>query len=197
MTLAAPGGALSQDQPMPYLCLHGQSILPCFGGEEGDDRPYRLTMLPLPYLGLGNGRFLFLRHEMSWQFIQSKLQSPILLTGRCRWGRLQRFFSWEVNKIVIQDDLTLHANRLPAAVEMVYPTVFTAFELVALGDGRFRISPSPVLTTLTLDSQQGELEILPGYTPVGPVQTVREALPWQSSQTSYQRRYTISWPEQP
>ncbi len=196
MTLAAPGGALSQDQPMPYLCLHGQSILPCFGGEEGDDKPYRLTLLPLPYLGLGNGRFLFLRHEMSWQFIQANLQPPILLIGRCRWGRLLRYFRWEANKIVIEDSLTLHANRLPAGVETVYPLVFTAFELAALADGRFQITPSSVPAILTLKGQQGKLDILPGYTPAGSTQTVREALPWPISQTSFQRRYTISWTEQ-
>jgi hypothetical protein len=193
MTLSAPGGALSQDQPMPYLCLHRQSILPCFGGEEGNDQPYQLTTLPLPYFGLGNGRFLFLRHEMGWQFIQSKHQPPILLAGRCRWARLQRFFRWEINRIVIQDSLTLNLNRLPARVETVYPLVFTAFELEKLDNGRFQINPSPVATTLALEGQQGKLEILSGYTPVGPTRTVREALAWRPEQSSYHRRYTISW----
>ncbi len=192
MTLAAPGGALSQDQPMPYLCLRGQSILPCFGGEAGDDQLYQLTTLPLPYFGVDNGRFLFLRHEMKWQFSPSQSQ-PILLTGRCRWGSLQRFFSWESHKIIIQDLLTLPAQALPAGVNTVYPLVFTAFELMAMGDGRFQIIPSPVSTTLTLTGQQGKLEILPGFTPLGPVQTVREVVLWQPGQTIYQRHYTITW----
>jgi hypothetical protein len=193
MTLAAPGGSLSQDQPMPYLCLHARSILPCFGGEEGKDQPYRLTTLPLPYLGLGNGRFLFLRHEMNWQFLQSPTNQPILLTGKCRWGHLQRFFSWEAHQIKIEDVLTLQTNRLTPDIQTIYPLLFTAFELTRLGNGRFQIKPSPVKTTLTLHGCQGELNLLPGYTPAGPVQTVREAFPWQPDQSLYQRRYTISW----
>ncbi len=195
MTLAAPGGSLSQDQPMPYFCLHGHTILPCFGGEEGPDELYQLTTLPLPYLGLGNGRYLYLRHEMKWQFAQTRLHAPILLTGRCRWGKMQRFFSWEMDKIVIQDQLTLDGSQLPNEVETVYPLVFTAFALEPLGNGRFQITSSPVRTVLALDGHQGHLDILPGYTSIGTTQTVRETLPWQRAPAHLQRRYTISWGE--
>ena len=192
MTLAAPGGALSQDQPTPYLCLHGRSVLPCFGGEAGDDQPYRLTMLPLPYLGLGNGRFHFLRQAMSWR-LQAGNRQLIVLRGRCRWALFQRNYHWEAQRIVIEDHLTLRPARLPAGIMSVYPLVFTAFELADLGNGRFQLNPSPVPTTLTLDGWQGSLETLPGYTPVGPTQTVREVLPWQPTQPVFQRRYTLRW----
>ena len=193
MTLAAPSGSRSQDQPMPYLCLHGQSILPCFGGEEGEDQPYNLTMLPLPYLQLRNGRFHFLRQEMKWQFKNAAHNQPILLIGRCRWATLQRFFSWETEKISIQDVLSLKASRMPLEVQTIYPLVFTAFELTLVGNGRFQIKPAPLPLFLKLEGQQGALELTSGYTPVGAVQVVREAVEWSSKQANFQRTHTLSW----
>ncbi|MEZ4590644.1 MAG: hypothetical protein R3D55_05800 [Chloroflexota bacterium] len=195
MALAAPGGALSQDQPMPYLCLHGQSLLPCFGGEAGDDEPYQLTMLPLPYLGLANGHFIFLRQAMQWQFAPYQPQQPILLRGRCAWGSLSRQVSWEANKIIIQDSLHLRPAKLPQGISTLYPLVFTAFSLEWLANGRYQIHPAPCPTYLTLTGQEGNLETIPAYTPVGPAQTVRETMPFSLENDAYNRRYTINWAE--
>ena len=195
MTLAAPGGSLSQDQPMPYFCLRGESILPCFGGEEGDDQPYNLTMLPLPYLELENGRCLFLRQALRWQFSDDTHAQPILLTGTCRWASLQRFFSWEAQKIMVQDVLTLKAGRLPAGVQTVYPLVFTAFELAELEKTRFQIKPASLLIALNLDGVQGKLGSISGHTPLGPVQILREAVAWRPENNVFQRTYTLTWAE--
>lgn len=195
MALAAPGGALSQDQPMPYLCLQQHTILPCFGGEEGSEQPYQLTMLPLPYLQLGNGRYLFLRQAMTWQFAPRQAEQPILLTGKCAWGQFNRSFTWDSGKIVIEDMWRLRSNRLPVDITHLFPLVFTAFSLQPEEDGRFQIQPAPCPTYLTLSGVVGSLETIPAHTPVGPAQTVRERLPFRQEVLDCQRRYTIKWEE--
>lgn len=198
MTLAAPGGDNSQDQPMPYLCLQGKSILPCFGGEAGDDQLYQLSTLPLPYLQLDNGRFQFLRAIMRWRLKAPIQNQSILLTGRGRAGKMMRIFSWKAQEIVIQDILTLKPAKLPTNVQTIYPLVFTAFELVKLNNGRFQIKPAPFPVFLTAAGQQGSLEIIKGYTPVGVVQVLREPMAWQKQRRRtavFQRTYRLTWTE--
>lgn len=200
MTLAAPGGDNSQDQPMPYLCLQGESILPCFGGEAGDDQLYQLTALPLPYLQLDNGRFHFLRHAMRWRLRAASQNQPIFLTGHGRAGEMMRIFNWQAQEIVIQDVLTLKPTKLPSNVQTIYPLVFTAFELAEMNNGRFKIQPAPCPVFLTVKGQQGSLEMSEGYTPVGTVQVLREAVSWQKQrgQTAvFQRTYSLTWTESP
>lgn len=195
MALAAPGGDLSQDQPMPYLCLRKQTILPCFGGESGKDAPYQLTMLPLPYLGLANGRFLFLRQAMRWQLKPYQGQQPVTLTGHCAWGQMRRSFHWNHQSILIDDDLQLHVGRVSAEAIDLFPLVFTAFTFQPAGEHRFQIGPAPFPVFLTLAGLEGSLEMIPAYTPVGPAQTVREMVAVGSEFKTYQRRYTINWQE--
>lgn len=191
-TVAAPHGAISHDQPIPYLCLGGKSVLPCFGGEECSPSSYNLSMLPLPYFVHRDGQPVYLRSVMSWSLGQGKSPQTLTLRGRCRWASFERIYTWDACEFVMKDTLQLLESRRDFAE--AFPLVFAAFQLDRRADGSYRIYSNMPDLVLRLQGVEGQLETIPGMSPVGLTQVLRERLFWdRRSEYMFHRVMHLSW----
>jgi hypothetical protein len=191
-TVAAPGGAISQDQPVPYFSLDGQSVLPCFGGEEYSSSLYGLSMLPLPYFTCRDGQPVYLRNVMTWSLGRGKTPRTLVLRGRCRWATFERLYKWATYEFIMTDTLQLLEPRSDFAE--AFPLVFAAFQLDRQADGSYRIYPNMPSLVLHLQGVEGQLEIIPGTSPVGLTRVLREHLPWDhGTDQVFQRVMHLSW----
>jgi hypothetical protein len=179
-TIATPGkGALANDQPAPYLCIDGQSVLPCFGGEEYSGSPYRLEMLSLPYFTDQEGQPIYLRNAMTWSLSRGNLEPKLLLRGRCQWAEFERIYTWSAHEFTMRDSLWIFKPS-PDLAE-VFPLVFSAFWLDRQADGSYRIHPDVPGLALRVQGVEGQIEIISGVSPTGPTQVLRERLLWRSN----------------
>ena len=191
-TIAAPGGATADDQPVPYLCIKGRSVLPCFGGEEVQPGTYDLSMLSLPYAARDDGTLVFLRNAMRWAIRRGKRPRALMLTGRCGWARFVRTYTWGECEFIMEDALEL-LNQ-PLWLSMAFPVVFAAFHLEDRGDGSYGLSESSPDLRLTLRGVEGQLETIPGVSALGKTRVLRERLPYtQHSASTMHRSICLSW----
>jgi hypothetical protein len=47
--ISRPGGYWANDMPLPYVCYKGESIFPCYGGEQRLQSIYTARGIPLPF----------------------------------------------------------------------------------------------------------------------------------------------------
>jgi hypothetical protein len=193
-TIATPGkGALANDQPAPYLCIDGQSVLPCFGGEEYSGSPYRLEMLSLPYFTDREGQPIYLRNTMNWSLSRENLESKLVLRGRCRWAEFERIYTWSAYAFAMRDSLSVF-KPLSNLAE-VFPLVFSAFWLDRQADGSYRIHPDVPGLALRVQGIEGQIETISGVSPTGSTQVLRERLPWRSDgEQALRRVMQLSFP---
>ena len=196
-TITKPAGPISHDQPIPYLCVNGRSILPCFGGEEAPNTPYNLSMLPIPFLQLNNGEQLFLRSVLKWK-LTSNSKSPLQLKGNSSWATFTRQFAWADDHINFQDNLIIHPNHktAPQDIQQVIPFQFSSFLLNKSATNIYEIFQEPKVQ-LQINHLENEPIIVDGYSPVGKIKIIREQLDWASTtRTEFQRNYSLSWTNQ-
>ncbi|MCP4422731.1 MAG: hypothetical protein GY805_39485 [Chloroflexi bacterium] len=186
-TIATPTGSVSHDQPIPYLCVGGDSHLPCFGGEDTPDSLYQLWMLPLPYFLDKEERWIYLRDIMRWQLQSS--QDGIYLNGRCQWANFSRHYTWSNNRLSMADTLNLQSP--PHPLQKAFPLVMATRTLEAAKNGRYAIGHHIYLQVV---GTEGTLERVMGVSAVGSTHILREAITWQN-QSQFRRQMHITWPE--
>jgi hypothetical protein len=193
--LATPGGPRSQDQPVPYLCLGGRSVLPCFGGEEYSPSSYNLSMLPLPYAVRSSGEPACLREMMRWSLRRGARARTLVLRGTCRWARFQRHYEWGAHEFSIRDSLRL--STPPFEPSEVRPLVFAACELHRRRDGSYGIHEGLPSLRLRIAGVEGILGIEAGTSPMGATRVLTERVPWDGGRGRvFERTMRLSWGEQ-
>ncbi len=95
--VAVPGGAPANDLPFPYVCLDGESVFPCYGG-EGDT--IAAEAVPLPYGVLPSSRVYSFRDRLRY-----RLQGTQLIGGS-RLVRHVRSFRFEEEGFGCTDSLS-------------------------------------------------------------------------------------------
>lgn len=90
--ISKSGGYWTNDIPIPYIVSKGNSITPCYGGEQFQKSLYSLEGVPLPYCNK-------LKKSIRWKSIS-------FLKGRCLWilsplGVMKREFIFRDNCIDI------------------------------------------------------------------------------------------------
>jgi hypothetical protein len=75
-----------------------------------------------------------------------------------------------------------------------FPLVFAAFQLDRRADGSYRIYSNMPDLVLRLQGVEGQLETIPGMSPVGLTQVLRERLFWdRKSEYMFHRVMHLSW----
>ena len=190
--VAAPGGPRSQDQPVPYMCIGGRSVLPCFGGEEYGSCSYDLSMLPLPYVIRGDREPVYLRDVMRWSLSPGGPSRTLFLRGTCGWARFERRYTWGASEFRMVDTLRLaaHAGALAEAV----PLVCVAFQMHRQSDGSYAIDPKVSNIRMHLGGIEGRIEIASGVSPAGLTQVGHERVaPKHGTERQYRRMMELSW----
>lgn len=200
-TITKPEGALSHDQPIPYLCVNGRSILPCYGGDESQGGLYNLSMLPLPFFKLKDEKFIYLRSILKWK-LKSKSPTQVLLKGKGKWATFTRLYEWTDNYIHFQDHLTIHPNHRtsPKNLLQVIPFQFCCFQLHQLKSNHYEIFRNPIVT-LHIKDLEKEPQLLEGYSPTSKLKIIREQLDWSKqfrthTQIEFTRNFSLSWTNQ-
>jgi len=110
--LARPGGAPTNDLPFPYVCVDGESIFPCYGGEGDDIRPREV---PLPYGVFADGREYGFREHLRYRMGDHGLM------GESRLVRHVRRFEFLEDGFDCLDEI---AFRKPVAFGRFVPANF-------------------------------------------------------------------------
>ena len=190
--VALPGGPRSQDQPVPYLCLNGRSVLPCFGGEEYAEGTYDLSMLPLPYVMRRDGRPVYPRDVMHWSLSQGEAQRTLVLRGSCDWAGFERRYTWGAGELRMSD--CLQVTDPPFELDEVRPLVFAAFGMNEQGDGSYQLHPGVPGFLLRIAGVEGSLHIDPGASPVGETWILSERVSWTGGgRRAFRRTLELSW----
>jgi hypothetical protein len=190
--IAAPGATNTEGQPSPYMCIHGRSALPCFGGEEYAESTRSLQALSLPYLVLSSGKIVHVADTMRWKLARGHAPNTLLLLGRCRWARFRRLYTWTANEFRTTDILRLE-DYSPRIAEVV-PLVWAAFDLEQICHGVYSLSPSQSDLTLRVEGVQGWTDVEPGTSPIGLTRVLRESVPLiQGAGREFRRSTRLTW----
>ena len=65
--LSVPGGYWANALPMPYICVQGTSVTPCYGGDRIPPSLYSAEMIPLPQAITRSGRRICLADELHYR----------------------------------------------------------------------------------------------------------------------------------
>jgi len=103
--LSAPGGATANDMAFPYICVDGESLFPCYGGEGQRVKP---EAMPLPFGVLRGGRSYAFRDHLTYRLRGADLVgvSPLV--------RHERSFVFGEKGFSCHDDITFR-GRVPFA----------------------------------------------------------------------------------
>jgi hypothetical protein len=128
--LSAPGGATTNDLAFPYLCVDGESLLPCYGGEAHGRRlkACATEAMPLPYGQLPGGETYAFRERLSYRLVGNDLVglSPLV--------RHQRHFEFGTDGFTCRDEI---AFRRRCLFSSFVPANFLFRNLRPTGDGDF------------------------------------------------------------
>jgi hypothetical protein len=130
VVLSAPGGATTNDLAFPYLCVDGESLFPCYGG-EADGRRLKACAteaMPLPYGQLASGETYAFRERLSYRLMGNDLigVSPLV--------RHERRFEFGRDGFTCRDEI---AFRRQCVFTSFVPANFLFRNLRPTGDGDF------------------------------------------------------------
>jgi hypothetical protein len=135
---------------------------------------------------------VYLRSVMTWSLKLGQSPRTLVLRGRCRWATFERLYTWAACEFRMMDTLRLFEPHLDFAE--AFPLVFAAFHLDRQADGSYRIYSNMPDLVLRLQGAEGQLETIPGISPVGLTQVLRERMPWDhKSEYVFHRVMHLSW----
>jgi hypothetical protein len=144
--LAKPGGDWSNGLSMPYLVINGESVLPCYGGEQFGSRLYSPSALSLPYWHRFKNSWL--RYTIAC-FIGNRLVIVNVL------GIFVRSYRFEPTSISITDRLY---SFFPYHLFYVFPVSFGQQSSRQIASHSISIDfSSPLIPTGQYCSATGEL----------------------------------------
>jgi hypothetical protein len=95
--LACPGGHPANDLPFPYVCREGESLFPCYGGENPAG-----PALPLPFGLMSGGRPFFFRERLRY-----RLEGTNLLGDSWRLKHRRRF-EFRDAEFLLEDEIVFN-----------------------------------------------------------------------------------------
>jgi hypothetical protein len=98
--LAVPGGYWTNDMPFPYVCFNGESVFPCYGGEQFQESLYSVEGIPLPW-GLKAGQPVYLRERLRYRWCGE------VLVGEGSLGTHRREFEFGTRRFTLRDHIRL------------------------------------------------------------------------------------------
>lgn len=123
--LSEPGGLPTNDLAFPYVCVDGESLFPCYGGEARRVKP---EAMPLPFGTLRGGGLYAFREQLRYRFRGNDLvgTSPLV--------RHERGFVFGEKGFTCHDDITFLAR---AEFTSFTPANFLFRNLRAVGGSDF------------------------------------------------------------
>ncbi len=186
--LSVPGGYWANALPMPYICVQGTSVTPCYGGDRIPPSLYSAEVIPLPQAVARSGRRICLADELHYRIHGDG--ERVVMEGRVRGIRHERSFLFGRGAIEVTDRLSL-AQLAARGLSAISPLVAWGLQMEPLGDCEWRIHDKPVLT-LQAEGTEGQLEPQQGYCARGPIVGVRETLSPGRSARTFERTMTIA-----
>lgn len=136
--LALPGGATTNDLAFPYVCVEGESLFPCYGGEARRVKP---EAMPLPFGVMRGTRHYSFREQLHYRFQGTDLigVSPLV--------RHERSFVFGEKGFTCHDEITF---RKRVSFTSFSPANFLFRSLRAAGDGDFETTHGKTRARLRL-----------------------------------------------
>lgn len=180
--VARPGGYWTNDMPFPYVCLDGESVFPCYGGEQFMPSLYSRDAIPLPWV-LVNGQRHYFRDELNYRIEGCKL------IGEGPLGSHVRTFAFDEDGFSAEDVIAL---RNGAEVDALCAVNYLFFSVQEEGDRQFDVSwkgrairlATSVPCTVDRDSC---------YCAMGPLQAVRHTVTGPLPAGEWRSRISIKW----
>lgn len=198
--ISRPGGYWANDMPLPYVCYKGESIFPCYGGEQRLESIYTARGIPLPFgiskdraWGWRRAQLYRLRkiyyslkgtshfihrlkktnvHELVFRdLLKYKLTSKGLL-GKSRYLDHLRTFEFMNKKITIEDKIIF---KRTIRFEEFYPINYLFFGVKQIDNTEFLIWYKGLKGRL-ISSRPCYIERKGLYCARGKVQAVRERM---------------------
>ncbi len=186
--LSVPGGYWANALPMPYICVQGTSVTPCYGGDRIPPSLYSAEMIPLPQAITRSGRRICLADELHYRLHGDG--ERVVMEGRGRGIRHQRSFLFGRGSMQVTDLLSLTASAA-RRLSAISPLVLWGLQMEPIGDHEWRLHDDPALT-LHAAGVEGQLEPQQGYCARGPIVGVRETLSPGRSARTFERTMTIT-----
>lgn len=192
--VSAPGGAISNDLPMPFICNTNSRLTPCYGGEEYGSSLYSFREIPIPW-GVSKG-FKISTHSLlskptldvigSYRGVTGVLKTiqfrKILdyklkdfnLIGRSPVVHHTRNFDYYESKISVSD--TIEFNTKIKFDEFV-PVNYGFFNMTKQNHNEYKSTPDDETSLeIIIDVENSDVIKGEGYSAVGNYDILRKKL---------------------
>jgi hypothetical protein len=180
--LGVPGGCWTNDMPFPYVCLDGESVFPCYGGEQFMPSLYSREAIPLPWVMVKCCKRYF-RDELTYRIQGSEM------IGEGSLGRHVRGFVFREDGFTTEDVITLWNGAEVDALCAVNYLFFRAqgesgMQFDVSWRGRIMRLETSVPCTVVQD---------PHYCAMGSLQAVRHMTAGPLLAKEWRSRVSIKW----